>query len=391
MKWAFWGSIALVAYAYFGYAMWLWLRTKWRPRPVLRGDCTPFVSVAMVVRNEEHVLDRKLQNLLDLEYPADRMEFIVVSDGSTDTTDDMLARRAGDPRFRVITLPQSRGKACGLNDAIRAAKGEVIVFTDARQEIEREALRLLMENFSDSAVGCASGELMLGDPHSGESGQGMGFYWRIEKQIREMESSSGSVVGATGAFYAARRELLASIPPDTILDDVLIPMEVAREGKRVVFDSRARAWDSPNLGSRREFSRKIRTLSGNYQLVQLAPWLLGSSNPLRFEFISHKLSRLIVPFAMLLALLSSGLIPDPLYRIAFWAQVAVYGLSLPAMLGIKVGPLSRISDASSTLVVLNAAALAAFVNFITGRKAVWMPIAASNASSVASSQKGVGL
>jgi poly-beta-1,6-N-acetyl-D-glucosamine synthase len=303
----------------------------------------------------------------------------------------MLARRAGDPRFRVITLPQSRGKACGLNDAIRAAKGEVIVFTDARQEIEREALRLLMENFSDSAVGCASGELMLGDPHSGESGQGMGFYWRIEKQIREMESSSGSVVGATGAFYAARRELLASIPPDTILDDVLIPMEVAREGKRVVFDSRARAWDSPNLGSRREFSRKIRTLSGNYQLVQLAPWLLGSSNPLRFEFISHKLSRLIVPFAMLLALLSSGLIPDPLYRIAFWAQVAVYGLSLPAMLGIKVGPLSRISDASSTLVVLNAAALAAFVNFITGRKAVWMPIAASNASSVASSQKGVGL
>lgn len=391
MKWAFWASAAFIAYAYFGYAVWLWLRTKWRPRPVLRGDCTPIVSVAMVVRNEERILGRKLQNLMELEYPAERLEFVIVSDGSTDRTDDILARRTGDPRFRVLTLPQSRGKACGLNEAVRAARGEVIVFTDARQEIERGALRLLMENFSDPLIGCASGELMLGDPDAGETAQGIGFYWRIEKRIREMESSSGSVVGATGAFYAARRELVASIPPDTILDDVYIPMSIARKSKRVVFDSRARAWDSPNLGSRREFSRKIRTLSGNYQLIQLAPWLLGSGNPLRFEFISHKLSRLVVPFAMLLALLLSAVIADPLYRIAFWAQVTVYGLSLPALLGVKIGPLSRISDASSTLVVLNAAALAAFVNFITGRKAVWMPIAGSTTSSVASSQKGVGL
>src|SRR5437763_773258 len=132
MKWAFWASAAFIAYGYFGYPAWLWLRTKWRPRPFLRGECTPFVSVAMVVRNEERVLERKLQNLMDLECPADRLEFVVVSDGSTDATDDILARRAGDPRFRVFTFPQSRGKACGLNDAIRAASGEVIVFTDAR-------------------------------------------------------------------------------------------------------------------------------------------------------------------------------------------------------------------------------------------------------------------
>jgi cellulose synthase/poly-beta-1,6-N-acetylglucosamine synthase-like glycosyltransferase len=345
----------------------------------------------MVVRNEQNVLERKLQNLADLDYPADRLQFVIVSDGSSDETETILAKKSDDPRFRVLTCPESRGKASGLNDAVRAASGEVMVFTDARQEIEPGAVRLLLENFADPEVGCASGELMLGHPHCGETGQGMGLYWRIEKRIRELESESGSVVGATGAFYAARRELIASIPPDTILDDVYIPMSIARAGKRVVFDPRARAWDSPNLGSRREFSRKVRTLSGNYQLLQLAPWLLGRDNPVRFEFISHKLVRLVVPFAMLAALVSSAALPEALYRIAFGVQSALYIFSLFALVGIKMGPMSRFSDAAATLVVLNAAALAAFVNFITGKKAVWTPIAVADRSSVAGPQKGVEL
>src|SRR5207247_9241227 len=143
-----------------------------------------------------------------------------------------------------------------------------------------------VEDFAVPAVGCVSGELMLGEPDSGESAQGMGLYWRIEKQIREMESASGSVIGATGAIYAVRRSLLAPIPPETILDDVYIPMNVVRQGSRVIFDPRARAWDLPHLGTGREFARKVRTLSGNYQLLQLAPWMLTSANPVRFEFVS---------------------------------------------------------------------------------------------------------
>src|SRR5208337_611205 len=155
-------------------------------------------------------------------------------------------------------------------------------FTDARQKIESCALRRLMENFADAEVGCVSGELMLGNPETGEAGEGMGLYWRVEKKIRELESASGSVVGATGALYAVRRELLVNLPEGTILDDVYIPMQVTRQGKRVVFEPRARAWDSVNLGAEREFARKVRTLSGNYQLLQLAPWLLSGSNPIRF-------------------------------------------------------------------------------------------------------------
>ena len=298
----------------------------------------------MVVRNEEAVIARKLENLLTLDYPQAKLDVVVVSDGSSDRTPAILADYARDSRvrtrLRTLMKPASEGKAAGLNDAIKLATGEVLLFTDARQQIESSALRLLIENFADPDVGAASGELMLGDPANGETGKGMGLYWRIEKKIRELESASGSVVGATGAIYCARRTLLDAslLPEGTILDDVLLPMQIVRKGSRVIFDSRARAWDSPDLGEGREFSRKVRTLSGNYQLLQLAPWLLSSQNAIRFEFISHKLSRLAVPFALLALLIASIFLPQPFYRAALGAQLAFYALSLAALAGRQDRP-----------------------------------------------------
>jgi len=382
IKYIFWLAAALIGYSYLGYPAWLWLRSRWSPRPVRRGfvesPAAPAVSAVMVVRNEEAVIARKLQNLLTLDYPRAKLDVVVVSDGSSDRTPAILADYARDSglptRVRTLMKPVSQGKAAGLNDAIKLATGEVLLFTDARQQIESGALRLLIENFADSEVGAASGELMLGDPSSGESGKGMGLYWRIEKKIRELESASGSVAGATGAIYCARRSLLdaSPLPEGTILDDVLLPMQIVRKGFRVIFDARARAWDSPDLGESREFSRKVRTLSGNYQLLQLAPWLLSSQNAIRFEFASHKLSRLAVPFALLALLIASMFLPQPLYRAALGAQLAFYALSLAALAGVKIGPLSRIADPARTFVVLNSAAMVAFINFVTGRKAVWV-------------------
>jgi poly-beta-1,6-N-acetyl-D-glucosamine synthase len=372
MRWVFWGAAFLIAYTYVGYAAWLWLQARLRPWPVLRARQEPHVSIVMVVRNEERWLETKLRNLLELDYPPERCQIVVVSDGSTDRTEAILREHASNPRVQVVMNQLSRGKACGLNDAISVAAGEVIVFTDARQKIESGAIRLLMENFADPEVGCVSGALMLGDPESGEAAQGMGLYWRIEKTIRQLESESSSVVGATGALYAVRRELLPSLPEGTILDDVYIPMQVVRKKKRVVFESRARAWDRPDLGAEREFARKVRTLSGNYQLVQLEPWLLSGGNPVRFEFISHKLLRLAVPFALVALLLASMVLTGGLYRSALALQGVFYGLSLLAWLRWSRGPLARVADAAFTFVVLNGAAAVAFVNFLTGRKAVWI-------------------
>ena len=370
MKWVFWASTAVIAYTYVGYAGWLWLRRRWRCQLVKSAPYEPVVSIAMVVRNEAHVLERKLRNLLKLDYPAEQYEIVVVSDGSTDATNEILSQYASNQQVRVVLNLESRGKASGLNDAIEVARGEVIVFTDARQIIESKAVRLLAENFADPEVGCVSGELMLGDPDAGEAAKGLGLYWVIEKKIRELESACGSVVGATGALYAVRRRLLVPVPPETILDDVYLPMQVVRQGARVIFEPRARAWDKPDLGPGREFARKVRTLSGNYQLVQLAPWLLSRDNPIRFQFVSHKLMRLTMPFALVLAFFTSALLPGSVYTVALVAQLAFYGLSLLAVARLK-GPVARAADAAFTFVVLNTAAIVAFANFITGRRAVW--------------------
>lgn len=372
MKWAFWVSAAALAYTYFGYPAWLWVRSRFVIRPVKATDAAPAISIVMAVRNEAAVLERKLQNLLMLNYPGEHCEIIVASDGSTDATNEILRKYGSGPRVRVLLSEEKRGKAACLNDCVALAGGEVIVFTDARQKIELDALRPLLATFGDPEVGCASGELMLGTADSGETAQGVGLYWRIEKTVRELESKSGSVVGATGALYAARRKLVVPVPQDTILDDVYIPMHVARQGFRVIFVPEARAWDVADQGSGREFGRKVRTLTGNYQLLQLAPWLLGSSNPLRFEFISHKVLRLVAPFALALGFVSSLLLHETVYRVALVVQLIFYGLGLAAMLKLAWGPLARIADAAGTFVLLNSAALVAFVKFVTGRRTVWV-------------------
>lgn len=372
MRLLFWSSAALIGYTYAGYVGLLWLRARLRRRPVLRSPQEPHISVVMVVRNEESVLERKLQNLLGLDYPPDLCQVVVVSDGSTDRTEDILHEQAGNPRLLVVREQLQGGKARGLNDAIAVAGGEVIIFTDARQQIETGALRALVENFADPEVGCVSGALMLGDPALGEATKGMGLYWRIEKKIRELESESGSVVGATGALYAVRRELLTTVPVGTILDDLYIPLQVVRQGRRVVFEPRARAWDSPDLGGKREFARKVRTLTGNYQLLQLAPWVLSADNPVLLRLVSHKLLRLAVPFALAAALVASLWLKAPLYRMALVLQLAFYGLGLLALARLpEASVIARIADAASTFVLLNTAAVVAFANFASGRKTAW--------------------
>lgn len=371
MKWVFWSSVSILAYTYAGYPAWLWLRCRFRAYPVKAAPGTPSISIVMVVRNEASVLEEKLRNLLALDYPAELVEVIVVSDGSTDGTNDILRQHTPN-HLQAVLNAESRGKAAGLNDAVALAHGDVVLFTDARQKIEPSALRLLAAQFADPVVGCASGELMLGDPDAGEVVRGMGLYWRIEKTIREMESASGSVVGATGAIYAVRRQLLVTVPAGTILDDVFIPMHVVRRGFRVIFVPSAHAWDVADQGTEREFSRKVRTLTGNYQLVQLAPWLLGASNPLRFEFISHKLLRLFAPFALAAALIAALALPQPLYRAALLLQIAFYALGLVAMTKWLKGPLARVADAARTFVVLNFAAAVAFIKFVTGGRVAWV-------------------
>jgi biofilm PGA synthesis N-glycosyltransferase PgaC len=369
MKLLFWLCFALVSYAYFGYAIWLWLEVRLRRRPIVRKPILPLVSIIIAARNEEANLPAKLENLRRLDYPRDRVQIVIASDGSTDRTASILREHA--PEIVPVILAQSGGKASALNEAVRHATGEILVFQDARQSVEPNAVSELVSCFADSSVGAVSGELLLEANATGPSSEGLGIYWKIEKVVRKLESASGSVVGVTGAIYAIRRELYTEMPAGTILDDVFIPMYVARMGKRVIFQPSAIARDQLFSAKGKEFSRKVRTLTGNYQLLKLAPWLLSPENPLLFRFVSHKLLRLLVPLLLILMLVASGLGAGPFCRAVFWLQVLFYAL---AGLGILSPYTRRFSPVAiaNTFVMLNVAAALAFYNFVAGRKRIWV-------------------
>jgi cellulose synthase/poly-beta-1,6-N-acetylglucosamine synthase-like glycosyltransferase len=368
MSAVFWFCLGLVVYTYLGYVVFLKLEVHFRNRPVLEAKITPTVSVIMAAHNEEKSLPSKLDNLRMMEYPRDRLQVIVASDGSTDRTANILREHAST--VDSVILESANGKAYAINQAVKSASGEIFVFLDARQRVAPDAISNLVSCFADPSVGAVSGELLLDSDEETQSSDGLGIYWKIEKLVRRLESASGSVVGVTGAIYAIRRSLYTEIPSGTILDDVFVPMHVARQGKRVVFQASALAYDRLSSTKGKEFSRKIRTLTGNYQLLRLAPWLLSASNPLLFRFVSHKLLRLAVPFFLLVILISSAVAQGFFYRGAFWAQLALYFAALLGAVAPSAKKLKPVSIAY-TFVMLNIAAAVAFYNFVAGRYKVW--------------------
>jgi poly-beta-1,6-N-acetyl-D-glucosamine synthase len=370
MKFLFLISALLLFVTYIGYPLFLCLRASVRPRLVRRAAIFPTVSIVLAARNEEKNLPEKLRNLAALEYPAGALEIIVVSDGSNDATATLLRNWKSFP-VQTVLLPERQGKAQALNQGVARARGEIVCFTDARQRIAANALKILMENFADSEVGCASGALLLTEPDGLENADGSGLYWQLEKKIRAWEARAGSVVGATGAFYAVRTENLVALPAGTILDDVYIPMHVARQGKRVIFDPAAVAWDPLSPSPRQEFRRKVRTLTGNYQLLQLAPWLLTSANPLRAQFLCHKLLRLLAPFALLGALSASLAIRQGAFELLLGLQLSLYALAAVARPLTGAGAIARLANVSRAFVLLNTAAAVALVYFLAGKKQVW--------------------
>lgn len=369
----FFVSLAIVVYTYLGYPLCLALLGKTRGRPVAKGPLQPTVSVLVAACNEEQAIVRRIENLLAQEYPAGRLEIVVVSDGSSDRTAE-LARGVAGEGIQVLELAQRQGKAAALNAAAARAGGELLLFCDARQSFDADAVAQLAANFRDPTVGCVSGELMLHRSGSDGIQVEMGAYWRYEKWIRRAESATGSVVGATGAIYAMRRALYRDLPQGVLLDDVMTPMRVVLQGYRSVFDGSARAHDQVSSRVGEEWLRKVRTLAGNWQLMSLEPsLLLPWRNPCCWRFISHKVLRLVVPVALVLMALSAPLLEGPLFRAATWLQLFFYGL---ALLG-GVAPAARrnrLVNVSYFFVVLNAGALAGFWCWATGRSGTaWRP------------------
>ena len=376
---AFWVPLACVVYTYLGYPLLLLLIAVLRPARVGSPvESQPAVSVVVVACNEAATIARKLDSLLAQDYPGHRLEIIVASDGSTDATAEIVRAYAAH-RVCLMELPGPNGKPVALNAAVQRATGDVLVLCDARQPFEPEAVGRLVRALGDPTVGAASGELVLAGGSGSGASEGVGIYWRFEKLLRRLEARVDSSIGATGAIYALRRDLYRPIPAATVLDDVLIPMEVTRQGQRVVFEAGARAHDQPASSAGHEYRRKVRTLAGNFQLLQLRPWLLDPRrNRLLWQFVSHKIARLLVPWWLLVVAIATvplsfgGSVNVWLYRAAGAAQVGFYALALAGFLGERTGRRTRAFAAPWAFTLLNVAAAHAFFVFAAGRaRANW--------------------
>ena len=360
----FCASAIFVLYVLFGYPIVLAVLSRRRPRSNRKQWTPATVSILIPAHNGARWIQDKLQSVGQLDYPSDLIQVIVIDDGSTDDT-SALTKAAGVPGLELLSIPRG-GKASALNAGMARARGDILLFTDVRQKLEPGSLRSLVSCFADASVGVVSGELMI---LSGETQQeaDIGLYWHYEKWIRRRLSRLDSVLGATGCLYAMRRELAVQLPPNTLLDDVHLPLAAFFRGYRVIFDEGAKAFDYPTvLGS--EFRRKVRTQAGIYQIVWAFPQLLLPTTRMWFHFGSHKLGRLMLPYAFLLLALSSLGLPGVWRTPALTAQVAFYALAALDGWIPQRWPLKRVSSIARTFVVLVGAALCAPLFLASNRR-----------------------
>ena len=356
-----------ILYVLAGYPVALGFLARRRRRPVRKGLELPTVSVIIPVHNGCRFVEKKLESVLALDYPRELLEVIVVADGCTDETETLVQRFRHGP-LRLISIPRS-GKPAALNAGVSCASGEVLLMTDVRQQLHPESLRKMAACFEDSEVGVVSGTLVFREGTSQDEAD-IRLYWRYESWIREKLSEIDSMFGATGPFYAIRRNLFVPLPDDILLDDVYLPMMAFLRGYRLIVEPAARATDYP-MTSAREFARKVRTLGGNYQLMLRLPVLLTRRNRLLWHFLSYKFGRLLLPWLLTVMLATSFLFPGPWSTILVCMQISFY---LLAALDPKVPQdifLKRISSPSHTFVMLMAATVRGLLVLFVPARTLW--------------------
>ncbi len=349
MIYLFLSLVILILYVFVGYPLILSVLVRVKPAVECRqapcGHEKFSITAVMVVCNEEKFIVDKIKNLLSLQYTKKKLEILIVDDASTDQTVDLINGFNSD-RVTLLKTKERSGKAAGINYAMAHVTSDLVMMLDARQSINITSAKDLSSWFeADSLTGAVSGELQFKNEGKNDISEGMDGYWKYEKFIRKSESIIGSVPGVTGAIYMFKKSLYQNIPVDTILDDVLIPMNISKKGYWVGFDERAVALDIPSNDLTKEKMRKTRTIKGNYQLwFRNVSFTLPFYHPIWWQYLSHKVLRLLAPYAALLSLIisiiigSQGSLFGYGYALLFILGISLYPLSfkLPKLLGIGI-------------------------------------------------------
>lgn len=374
----FWVLVLWIAYVYAGYPALVHVIGRLRQRLVRKGPCAPAVTILIPAFNEEKGIRRTLENKLELEYPAERLEIIVISDGSTDATDRIVAEVASESEIPLTLLRQSprQGKSAALNRGVATARGEILVFSDANSVYRPDALANLMRNFADPSVGYVTGKMIYANPDGSVTGDGCSTYMRYENRLRADETRAGSVVGVDGGIDAMRQSLYEPLAPDQ-LPDFVLPLGVVAKRYRVVYEPEAVLTEPALADAGSEYRMRVRvTLRALWAVWDmrrlLNPFVHGWYS---WQLLSHKVLRYFafVPLVGLIAV-SAGLARHGLvYEAAFLTQIVFYAAALLALFWPN-GAAGRLFALPCYFVIVNAAAAHAAVRFLQGDKVVvWQP------------------
>ena len=377
----FWGLLFFVAYAYFGYPILLLLMSVFRRRAIMKeASFMPSITFIVAAYNEEDVIREKLENLSAQNYPKEKVEIIIASDGSSDATEALVTRYAEqDAHIRLLALPR-RGKANALNESAKAATGDILIFTDANAMLDADAARFLTRNFYDVEIGGVAGNQRYARSEK-TSGASLGevLYWKYDRWLKELETRVGNAISADGALYAIRSELFVPIVDPAATDDFSISTRVVTQGYRLIYEPEAIVYEATAGSSNREFRRKARIINRGLRSLFglggfLYPWRGGFYS---VQLLSHKLLRRLVPLILPILLLVNGLLWSEhfFYRLSLIAQLAVYSLALVGF-GLRNTVLGkkRLVYIPYYFCQANAAALLGLFWFLKGQKiALWQP------------------
>ncbi len=368
---AFWSAVSLIVFTYAGYSLVILVLSRLVHNPVRRSHIEPRVTYLITAYNEEKNIAAKLEQVLTLDYPADRLEIIVASDGSTDRTDQVV-KGFSDRGVKLIRVEGRVGKTETQNQAVRQAAGDIIIFSDATTRYERSAIRNLVRNYADPSVGAVSGRYEYCNPTGAAIGLGSILFWKYENAIKTMQTNIKTITGCCGCIYSVRRDAYAPLPAD-IISDLVEPLKVLEKGYRIVFEPDAIAYEETTEKSKEEFRMRVRVIARGMRGLLYMKTLF---NPFRhgfvaFQLLSHKVLRWFIPVFMMIALVSNlFLLGIPFYNLTLALQLAFYALALIGYVAEPRNLLAKPLTIPLYFVTVNLASVVAMYRIWRGYKAV---------------------